>query len=152
MTYCLKADAFASAFSNIADHVLLLVHLVAALAQPFEHRPAVRLSADLARDVHRRLIRVEAETQLIMLDREDVRALRRDYVQHPRKAAGSVKQGDGEFYAPVARDKALLDNALDEADVDIAAGEHAHHVLPRRVYLPGQHGSPPAPLSACSAP
>ena len=30
-------------------------------------------------------------------------------------------------------------DALDEADVDIASGEHAHNVLPRRVYLPAQH-------------
>ena len=74
-----------------------------------------------------------------MLDGEDVGARRGDNVQHAREAAGTVKQRDGEFHASVARDESLLYDTLDEADVDIAAGEHAHNVLPLRVYLPAQH-------------
>lgn len=117
-----------------------LLHLISVLSEPVKHGPAVLKTAHLAGDVHGCLVRIETEAELVVLDREDVRTRIGDDTEHLRETAGPVEQRDGKLHAPSAGDKTLLNDALDETHVYIAAGEHACDLFALRVYFPAQHG------------
>ena len=63
-----------------------------------------------------------------------------DVVEQLAEAAGPVEQRDREAQPAVAGHEALLDDALDEAHVDVAAGEQAHDVFALHVDLALEHG------------
>ena len=75
-----------------------------------------------------------------MLHGEDVRAERGNVVEQLAETARPVEQRDREAQPAVAGHEALLDDALDEAHVDVAAGEQAHDVFALHIDLALEHG------------
>lgn len=75
-----------------------------------------------------------------MVYRHNVRACVCYNVEQAHEAARRVRQAGGEFDAPVPRDEAELYDPVDEADVDVAAGEQADGLAVSRFDLPGEDG------------
>ena len=86
------------------------------------------------------LVGVEPGGEPVVLHGENVRAEGSDVVEQLAEAAGPVEQRDREAQPAVAGHEALLDDALDEAHGDVAAGEQAHDVFALHVDLALEHG------------
>ena len=97
-------------------------------------------AADLTgyRDI--RLVGAECCAQSVMRNGNNVCALIGNVVEKLAEAAGLVEQLHGKSQAAVTGDKTLLDDALNEADIDIAAGEQAHDTLALDIDLALQDG------------
>ena len=96
------------------------------------------LAADLAGDVDQDLAGREAGAEPVVVYGHDVRAAVRDDLQKAHETAGGVRERGGELYPPVPRDEAELDDAVDEADVYVAAGEEADGLFLGGLELAGE--------------
>ena len=61
-------------------------------------------------------------------------------IEQMAETAGLIKKSYAESQAAVTGNKTLLDDALNEADIDIAAGEQAHNTLTLDIDLALQDG------------
>ena len=80
-----------------------IFYVITGLDELAAHAVAVRLVADLARDVHVDLVGVEPGSEPVMLHGEDVCAEGGNVVEQLAEAAGAVEQRDRKAQAAAAR-------------------------------------------------
>ena len=98
----------------------------------------VLLAADFADDMDNRLVDVEVCVDAVMLEHDDVRVLRCNDAGETLKRAGNIRHDDGELHVAAAGDETLFDDAVDEAHINVAAGQQADNLFAAEVIFAGQ--------------
>lgn len=92
-------------------------------------------ATDLAGNLDVCFVGAEGRVEPIVRNGNDICTGVCNVVEKVAETAGLVKQRNAESQAAVTGNKTLLDNALDKADVNIAAGKQAHHALALNIDL-----------------